>query len=145
MALTAHASINMRDAAKAIERRSARAIAKRADRLGVQMAVIIRRMIDTELGPTSGRAGKRGMVPMRSINWQHKVDNPGELPIRVTLYSPDLNGPTAAKFGALNFGWTAHYTGPPRKDHVRTGGWSGKQWLMRTGRVASGRAGARFI
>lgn len=136
MALTAHAVINRNQVADRIVRGGAREVSRRADRLGTRMEVIIKGMIDRELGPTSGRAAKRGMVPMRSINWQHSVDSGTKLPIRVTLYSPDLQGPTAAKFGALNFGWTANYTGPPRPDHVRTGGWTGRQWLRRTGERA---------
>lgn len=144
--LNATAVLNQRDIARAIERRTAPAVARRADRLGVQMEKIIAGMIDSELGPSSGRAGKRGMVPMRGINWEHKVDNPGHLPISVTLFSTDLDGPTGAKFGALNYGWSHTHSGRPlRPGETRTGGYSGKQWLRRTAAVARGRAGARFI
>lgn len=144
--LEATAVLNQRDIARAIERRASKAVGRRAERLGVQMEKIIAGMIDGELGPSSGRAGKRGMVPMRSINWEHKVDNPGHLPISVTLFSTDLNGPTGAKFGALNYGWSHTQSGRPlRPGETRTGGYSGKQWLRRTAAVARGRAGARFI
>ena len=144
--LTATARLDMRDIARAMERRTAPAIGRRAERLGVQMEKIIKGMIDGELGPSSGRAGKRGMVPMREINWEHKVDNPGHLPISVTLYSTDLDGPTGAKFGALNYGWSHTHSGRPlRPGETRTGGYTGKQWLRRTAGVARGRAGARFI
>jgi hypothetical protein len=144
--LTATARLDMRDMARMIERRTAPRIALRAQLLGVQMEKIIAQMIDGELGPSSGRAGKRGMVPMRSINWTHKVDNPGHLPISVTMFSTDLDGPTGAKFGALNYGWQHTHTGRPlRPGETRTGGYGGRQWLKRTAVVARGRAGARFI
>lgn len=146
MALTATAILDVARMSRAIEKRSVPQVANRAEKLGVQMERIIASMIASELGPSSGRAGKRGMVPMREINWEHKVDNPGRLPIAVTLYSTDLDGPTGPKFGALNYGWSHQHSGRPlRPGESRTGGFGGRQWLSRTAAVARGRAAARFI
>lgn len=148
MELTATSTLDYARLVKDIERKTARQIGQRADRLGVQMEKIIAQMIDSELGPTSGRAAKRGMVPMRDILWEHTVDNPGLLPIHVTMYSNDLTGPTGAKFGALNYGWSHQRSGasrPLRQGETFKGGYGGNDWLARTGRIAAARAAARFI
>lgn len=103
MAIEITAVLDLSTIGKVIERKSSKAVGRAAEAMGTLMEEMITEMIDSELGPSSGRS-RPGMIPMRSITWRHRVDNPGQLPITATLYSDDLDGPTGAKFGALNFG-----------------------------------------
>ena len=97
------------------------------------------------------------MKSMRGINWQHRMENPGKFPIVAILYSDDLDGPTGAKFGALNFGAGPHgidadkapwlvfmgtnaWAGQIIKiKHVNHPGTTGHQWLQRVAATAARR------
>ena len=141
-----------------ILRGGSREAKRRAERLGTEMETRIKGMISRELGPGQpGKSAKRGMKSMREIAWEHEVKDPGTFPIIVTLGSPDLAGPTGAKFGALNYGdgphgidareapWlifegTNDWAGQIIKTkHVNHPGHTGKQWLKRTVALASRR------
>jgi hypothetical protein len=135
-----------------ILRGGSREVKRRAERLGTEMKKRITQMINAELGPGDPeKTAKRGMVSMRAITWTHEVRDPGTLPIVVTLDSPDLAGPTGAKFGALNYGDGPHgidaHEPPPflifmgtneyagqiiKIKHVNHPGHTGKQWVART-------------
>jgi hypothetical protein len=146
-------TINREQLTARILRGGAREANRRAERLGAEMKKRITQMISSELGPGKGPedSAKRGMKSMRAITWVDEVDNSaGSFPIIVTLGSPDLDGPTGRKFGALNYGNGGH--GIDVKDapwlifegtnkwagqiiktkHVNHPGHTGKQWLKRT-------------
>jgi hypothetical protein len=159
--LTATAHIDTEAARRSLTRKGSAYMAQRADRLGIQMERIIKDMISGEIGPSSGRSRERGMVPMRDINWQHEAINPGTFPVTARLYSPDLASgtPTAAKFGALNYGSGVHeinrrvsFEGTNDRVgdkvvvyNITHPGTEGRDWLFRTAEIARARAVQRFL
>jgi hypothetical protein len=94
--------------AAAMERRCASKIKLRAEQLGRAGVKTISGWINSELGPGDGRSASRGMVSMRAIDWQFRVDAPGTLPVTSVIFATNITGPTKAKFWSLNSGHGAY-------------------------------------
>jgi hypothetical protein len=140
----------------ALEKRSAAAVQKRAERLGQVAVADIRALIQAEIG---FEGGSRGMTPLWGIPFRAEVDSGTTLPIVVTV-SAVVDGATAGKFGAHNNGCGPHdIPGPLTFEgtkkaagrwvvvragrHARHPGTPGKDWIRRgmAGAVAKLRAG----
>jgi hypothetical protein len=165
---TVTGTVNRGKAAAAIAKRSVPAIAKRADMLGADSVREVKRLIDREMGPGDGKSARRGLISMRDMPFRHEVNNPGVMPLSVTLIN-DVSGPSAVKFAAHEFGTKGDYqifgqggktgdlvafegTRAPRTDRsvvvkspVTHPGLPGRRFMPRAMTIATEGVQARFI
>jgi hypothetical protein len=156
-----HVDLNHAALTEKIKRRGAAGIARRADQLGKAGVTRITSWIDQELGPSSGRE-RPGMVSMRALNWNSRVESPGTLPISAIVFSTDIDSePTRAKFWSLNNGRRGGIYLTTTSGHGDEGGLgrgrkglikeveqpqvAGKEWVQRLGPYLLARARAGFI
>jgi hypothetical protein len=103
VSFTVTATIDKGRAAEQLRKRSARRIQERGQRAADDAVRQTQRLINAELGPSDGRSEARGLISMRSMPFRGEVTSGGDFPIRLALHN-DVTGPSAAKFGALEFG-----------------------------------------